>query len=102
MDCPSREKWVKTFCFVQVSTWMVGRGSGALLAGLLTKLYGVRQMFIVFGLMGATSFLLYFAAYHMYLKKFEENPNILRKRKESISSENFQDSSLPTLSSTKL
>ena len=56
--------------------WMVGKGVGALLSGWLAQQYGQRRMFVIFGVFGAASYTVYWAAYHLFLKKLEKNQNL--------------------------
>ena len=54
-----------------VMCWILGRGMGALLAGVVVARYNMRVMFVVFGVGGSIFFLAYWMLYHLLIKKYE-------------------------------
>ena len=51
--------------------WIAGKGVGTLLAGFLIDKFSLSTMFLIIGGNGMVSSILYWAAYHTYLKKKE-------------------------------
>jgi len=73
--------------FASVMLWIVGKGVGSILAGILVTTYNIRIMFIVFGVVGSSVILVYWVLYHLIIKKFEVHQN---KEKEENTAEEYE------------
>jgi len=79
-------------------TWVVGKGVGSLLSGLLNNLFGTRQMFLmVGGALGAAA-VIYCILYHSLLKRGEER----EKEDEGVAESQENQNTFEWLHSTHL
>ena len=61
-----------------VMTWIIGKGIGSLLAGIVVERYNIRVMFIIIGIAGSSFFFFYWILYHLVIKRFEVNQNRIK------------------------